>query len=152
MHFIAGSRLLLGPENTIERLSAFTTQLRKHLPPVDTVDTILRTKNEATGTFSLSVGTTFTGVEWDIACEGGTVRNSRGTITTMFDQKEKSVKIEDRTDGVPTEIRAWGEALAKGTRNEKQIPEEALADLELVECMLRSGEGDGQPMECILQI
>jgi len=68
MHIIAGIRLLLGPKNTIDRISAFTAQLQKHLSPVDTVDATLKTKHGATGIFSLSFGTTFTGSKWDIAC------------------------------------------------------------------------------------
>lgn len=58
----------------------------------------------------------------------------------MFDGKEESVKVEDERTGVPTEVRAWGDALAKGVRNEKKILEEALADLELLEPMVRGGD------------
>ena len=128
MHHTAGLRLLLG-EDTVSRLSAYTNQNQKHLPPVDTVDATMKTKSGATGTFSLSMGTSFTGSEWAIACEGGSVSISRSTITTVFDGKEEKVDIEDERSGVPPEVR---EALAAGERNEKQIPEEALADLELV--------------------
>ena len=53
-------------------------------------------------------------------------------LLLLFDGKEEKVEIEDERSGVPPEIRKWGEALSAGERNEKQIPEEALADLELV--------------------
>ena len=99
---------------------------------MDTVDATMRTHTGATGTFSLSMGTTFTGSEWSIACEGDSVSISRSTVTTVFDGKEEKVEIEDERSGVPPEVRKWGEALSAGKRNEKQIPEEALADLELV--------------------
>ena len=129
---MAALRLMLGPENTIDRVSAYTAQLQEHLPPVDTVDAILKTKHGATGTLSISFGTSFKSNECAFACEGGIVRISRSTVTTIFDGEEEVVEVEDEGSGVVTEIRAWGEALIKSTRNEKQIPEEALADLELV--------------------
>ena len=99
---------------------------------MDTVDATMKTQSGATGTFSLSMGTTFTGSEWSIACEGGSVSISRSTVTTVFDGKEERVDIQDERSGVPPEVRKWGEALSAGKRNERQIPEEALADLELV--------------------
>ena len=132
VHFTAGLRLLLGTENSVTRLSAFSTQLQKHLPPVDTVDATMKTKSGATGTFGASFGTTFTGSEWTVACEGGTVSISGSTVTTVIDGKEVKKEVEDERTGVPPEVRKWGEALAAGTKNERQIPEEALADLELV--------------------
>ncbi len=134
VHVTAGIRLLLGPENTITRLSAFSAQLQQHLPPVDTIDAIMKTESGATGTFSVSFGTSFTGYEFSIACEGGTVSLSvfGSTVTTVFDGKEEKTKVADEKTGVPPEVRKWGEALVAGGRNEKQIPEEALADLELV--------------------
>lgn len=99
---------------------------------MDNVDATMKTHTGATGTFSLSMGTTFTGSEWSIACEGGSVSISRSTVTTVFDGKEEKVDIEDEKSGVPPKVRKWDEALSAGERNEKQIPEEALVDLELV--------------------
>lgn len=81
---------------------------------------------------SVSFGTTFKGTEYSFACEGGTVSISRSTVITVFDGREKKVEVQDERSGVPPEIRAWGEAIAMGKCNDKQIPEEALADLELV--------------------
>jgi predicted dehydrogenase len=134
VHFAAGLRLLLGPENIITRLSAFTTQLRKDLPPVDTMDATIKTRSGATGTFSVSFGSTLTGSEWIVACEVGSVSVSDSMVTTVFDGKEEKKEVKDERTGVPPEVRKWGQSLAKGTRNERQIPEEALADLELVCC------------------
>lgn len=92
----------------------------------------MKTKSGATGTFCVSFGTTLTGSEWTVACEGGTVSISRSTITTVIDGKEVKKEVEDERSGVPPEVRNWGEALAAGTNNERQTPEEALADLEIV--------------------
>ena len=132
VHFIAGLRLLLGSTNAITRLSAFTAQLQKHLPPVDTVDATLKTKTGITGTFSISFGTTLTGSEWTIACEGGSVSVSRSTVTTIINGHEGKKDVKDERTGVPPEVRYWAEAIRSGKQNEKQKPEEALADLELV--------------------
>lgn len=147
VHFTAGLRLMLGPANPLVSLSANTTQLQEHLPPVDTVDATLKTKGGATGTFSVSFGSSFTGSEWTVACEKGVVSVARSTVTVGDEAKE----VEDEKTGVPPEVRKWGEALANGTQNERQLPEEALADLELLEMMLRSGETGGSPQELTLQ-
>lgn len=123
IHQVAGLRLLLGPENTVARLSAHTAQLQKHLPPVDTIDATMKTKHGATGTFSTSYGTSFPRIsEWALACEGGSVSISRSTVTTVFDGKEEVAEVEDERTGVPPEVRMREEALAAGKRNEKQIP------------------------------
>jgi predicted dehydrogenase len=138
---------MLGSANPLASLSANTTQLQKHLPPVDTVDATLKTKGGASGTFSISFGTSFTGCEWTVACEKGVVSVSGSTVTVGDETKE----IEDEKTGVPPEVRKWGEALTNGTQNERQLPEEALADLELLEKMLRSGETGGSSQELTLQ-
>ena len=136
VHFTAGLRLLLGSEHIV-RLSAFTNQIQKHLPPVDTIDASLKTKSGATGTFSFSFGSTLSGSEWTIGCEKGSVSVSGSTVTTVIDGKEEKTDIQDERSGVPPEVRKWGQALAAGGKqNDRQIPEEALADLELVRISL----------------
>lgn len=147
VHFVAGLRLLIGSD-IVTRLSAYTAQLQKHLPPVDTVNASLQLKSGATGNVSISFGTTLSGSEWTIGCEGGSVSVSSGSVTktlhrqgldvnigkvtTVIDGKEETKEIEDERSGVPPEVRKWGEALVAGKQNERQKPEEALADLELV--------------------
>lgn len=92
----------------------------------------MKTKTGATGTFSLSFGTSLTGSEWTIGCEGGSVSVSRSSITTVINGKEEKKEVQDEGSGVPPEVRKWGEALVAGSPNERRSPEEALADLELV--------------------
>ena len=138
VHFTAGIRLLLGSKDKITRLSAFTNQLQKHLPPVDSVDATMKTATGSTGTFQVSFGTTLTGSEWTVGCEGGSVSVSGSTITTNIDGKEEKTEVKDERSGVPPEVRKWGEALAAGKTNERQNPEEALADLELVSLIFSS--------------
>ena len=147
VHFTAGLRLLLGPSNPLVSLSAYTAQLQEHLPPVDTVDATLKAKNGATGTFSVSFGTTFEGAEWMIACEKGVVGVAREEVTINGETK----KVENERSGVPPEVRAWAEGLVRGKPNETQSPEEALADLELLDKMLRSGEQGGSAQQLAYQ-
>jgi predicted dehydrogenase len=132
----------MGPENPLVSLSANTTQLQEHLPPVDTIDATAKSKNGATGTISISFGTTFKGEEWTVACKDGVVSVGNGKVTIG----DKTEEIQNERSGVPPEVRAWGEALAAGKVNERQSPEEALADLELIEASLRSGEQGGKPI------
>ena len=62
------------------------------------------------------------------------------------DEKSSEIEFKDRDegDGVEQEVAAWGEALTKGQTIPKQSPEEALADLEILKKMLRSGEAQGK--------
>lgn len=47
-------------------------------------------------------------------------------------------------NGVKQEVSAWAESLVGGKPNPRQSPEEALADLEILEKMLKSGENHGK--------
>lgn len=72
----------------------------------------------------------------DNCLRGGSVVISRDVVTTVFDGKQETSNYEEERTGVPPEVRNWGEALAAGKRNEKQSPEEALADFELVSSLV----------------
>ncbi|KAJ5174406.1 uncharacterized protein N7482_000283 [Penicillium canariense] len=152
VHYTAGLRYLLGTDTYITRLSAFTTLLKEHLPPVDTVDAILKTNTGVQGTFQVSYGTSLVGPEWTIGCENGSisVEDSKITVQTL-DGKVDVQFVEDERTGVPPEVRQWGQALAAGRINPEQSPSQALADLELIELMLRSGEAEGQLQTCHCQ-
>jgi predicted dehydrogenase len=134
---------MLGKDNPLVTLSAHAAQLQEHLPPVDTVEATAKAKNGAIGTISISFGTTSQGSEWSVGSEKGSVTVSNGKVTIG----DKTEEVQDERSGVPPEVRAWGEALAKGTVNAAQSPEEALADLELIEAMLKSGAQDGKPIK-----
>lgn len=134
---------MLGKDNPLVSLSAHSSQLQKHLPPVDTVEGTAKTKQGTVGTMSISFGTTHKGSEWAIGSENGFVSISGNKVTV----DGKTEEIQDEKTGVPPEVRAWGEALVAGKVNDKQSPEEALADLELIEAMLRSGEQGGIPVK-----
>lgn len=149
VHFIAATRLLLsGGGQTVKTVCAFTAQLQSHLPPVDTLNATIQLSNGSSGTLSISFGTTDTGSEYLVACENGSVHVSRGKVTVTKVGREAEVReFKDEGNGVKQEIQAWAEGLEKGVRNEKQSPEDALGDLQILEGCLRSGEQGGQPVE-----
>lgn len=133
---------MLGKDNPLATISCQSAQLQKHLPPVDTLEATGKTKQGTVGTISISFGTTAKGREWTIGSENGYVSIAGSDVTT----DGKTEEVADEKTGVPPEVRAWGEALAAGTVNELQSPEEALADLELIEAMLVSGAENGKPI------
>ena len=164
VHFIAGMRVLLGGAGErVKRISAFTSQLRDYLPPVDTVDATFQLSNGATGAFSVSFGTTFSGAEWSVACEEGTVSVDKTLVTTKSKGgEEKTEDVQDevgnlKQDHVPIgsvvpEVFAWARSLKDLKWDPRQSAEEGLADLEILETMLKSGERNGESIELEHQI
>jgi len=150
VHFVAGTRLLLGEEAKPVALTAYSTLLREHLPPVDTVNSVWLTKSGISGTFSVSFGTTLSGNEYTIAAEKGSVSVIGSKVIVRQGEENEGkfseINFKDRGEGngVEQEVAAWAEALTKGQTISKQSPEEALADLEILEKILRSGEAQGK--------
>lgn len=150
VHFIAGMRCLLGSEAKATSLSAFTAQHQDHLLPVDTADATVRLENGGLGTLSLSFGTTATGNEWVVACEGGEVIVTpfEGLVTVKA-KGEKDGKTEEAKDefgGVKQEVFAWAKSIKDGQADPQQSPHEALGDLEILEALVKSGQRDGIPV------
>lgn len=72
-----------------------------------------------------------------------------GSKVTVRHGEEKEGNASEKEfsaegSGVKQEVAAWAESLADGKQNPRQSPEEALADLEILEKMLRSGEDNGK--------
>ncbi|KAF7714925.1 Uncharacterized protein PECH_007831 [Penicillium ucsense] len=152
VHFTAGLRYLLGSNVHITHLCAFTTLIKDYLPPVDTVNAILKANTGAQGTFQVSMGSHGPASEWTVACEKGSVTVHDASVTVRAaDGQEHVEKVENEKSGVPPEVRLWAKALAAGKVNPEQSPSQALADLELIELMLRSGENNGQSQICQCQ-
>lgn len=156
VHFIAATRLLLGEEAKPIAISAFTTLLQPHLPPVDTINATWITKSGISGTYSNSFGTTFSNSEYTVACEKGTVTvTGSKVIVTQGEQKLGKISVQEfpnEGNGVRQEVLAWAKSLVDGAPNPQQSPEEALADLEILEKMLRSGEAKGKVEELQFQL
>lgn len=151
VHHAAASRLFLAGESKAESVRAFTTQAQEHLPPIDTAMAIIKTKAGAVGTFQLSSGSLINAFEWDVSLERGTVKVDGQKVTVKPVDGEESTKEFSRTSGVSEEVAAWAEALVSGKPNALQAPEEALADLEFMEKLFRSGEQDGASQTLELQ-
>ena len=158
VHFVAALQLLLDnnnptttstPENTITRLSAFSTQLQPHLPPIDTLSSTLQLASGATGQIHISFGTpSWKGYEFLVACEGGSVSVHGGGRVVIRDgsgevvKEEKVVQVigenekvrKDDGNGVGAEVRAFAESVAagKGEVDPRQGPVLAYNDLVLV--------------------
>lgn len=156
VHQIAALRLMLkGGGAAVSSVSAHTAQLREWLPPVDTVDAALRLDNGATGFLSMSFGSSFDDAEMAVSCEGGAVSVDRGgnvSVRKAGDKEATSVNKPNDEGGVATEVWAWARSIKAGKPNPEQSPEEALADLEMLEAMLKSGEQGGAPVKLSLQI
>ncbi|KAI1467800.1 NAD(P)-binding protein [Daldinia caldariorum] len=146
VHFTAALRKLLGAENAAESLVAETALVSSHLPPVDSINAIVKTKSGVVGSYITSVGTTMNAFEFHIACEQGVVKVESAKVVTARGVGKDAVeeeKVFERTSGVKEEVHAWAESILSGIPNPNQTPEQALADLELIEKMLSSGEQDG---------
>ncbi|KAJ5414321.1 hypothetical protein N7509_000948 [Penicillium cosmopolitanum] len=150
VHYVAGLRLLLGeePDNQVASISAFTNQIQPYLPPVDTADAILKTRSGTTGVFQISRGTSLRADEWTISCSNGWIKIENEKVTISRSGQTEVVTISNERTGVPPEIRAWGQSLLEGKARSDQEPETALADLELIELMLKSGSRGGMPLVC----
>jgi predicted dehydrogenase len=151
VHHAAASRMFLSGESKPASVRAFTTQAQEHLPPIDTVMAIIKTKAGAVGTFQLSSGSLIDTFEWDLGLERGVVKVSGQTVTVKPVDGEATTKEFARSSGVTEEVAAWAEALVPGKPNPLQTPEEALADLEFMEKLFRSGEQDAAPQTYELQ-
>jgi predicted dehydrogenase len=156
VHFVAGTRLLLGEDAKPTTLTAFTALLREHLPPVDTVNAVWQTKSGISGTFSVSFGTTLSGSEYVVACEKGSVTVGFAKVTVRLgeekDNKETVKEFKEEGSGVKQEVAAWAKSISDKTPNPRQSPEQALADIEILEKMLKSGEGQGKAQSLKYQV
>ncbi|KAF3385456.1 hypothetical protein F1880_002911 [Penicillium rolfsii] len=137
VHMVAGLRLILGSTDHMTTVSAQTQQLKNYLPPIDTVDAVVATASGATGVISLSWGSDFNDNIFEFACE-------KGVVTMRFDSVtvngvEHHIEFDGK--GVGPEVAEFAKSIVNaGSVAKRQSPDEALADLEVLEQMLQSGE------------
>lgn len=146
VHFTAALRKLLGEGNTVESVIAQTSLTSSYLPQVDSINAVLKLKSGAVGSFVVSFGNLMQAFEFHVACEQGVVKAESNKVVVTRGADESATTEEkawERTSGVKNEVQAWAEGLASGKPNPAQSPEQALADLELLEKMLKSGDNDG---------
>lgn len=143
VHYAAVARMFLSGEARPNVVRALTSQAQPHLPPIDTVNAIITTKSGVSGSFQHSAGTLLSAFQWDFGFEHGTLSIDKDTVTVTPKDGKPEVKEFDRAWGVAEEVKAWAQAMLDGKPNPLQSPQEALADLEFLEKMFRSGEQDG---------
>lgn len=110
VHFVAGIQILLGPKDLLRKVAAFTALNQKHLPPVDTVNAVLRTDSGVVGSYANSFGSTLKASEWRVAAERGTVTvaGGPGTVTVVEDGEETIHMFTDSRLTRALYMCAWG--------------------------------------------
>lgn len=141
MHFVAGLRLLLGAAGEqVSQVSSLASLLVERLGPVDTVHAIATTKSGASGTVTMTFGTQHkSGLEIEIVTTNGVVTWNPVHLTVSGGSKRDQEYQYD--SGVMAEVAAFAKSLAAKTPDPLQTPEEAFADLKVLEGLLVS---DGQ--------
>ena len=134
-------------------MSAFTSQLRPYLPPVDTFNSVVSLENGATGSFNLSFGSNASKLELQVACENGSltfagmchlvVKDATGKI--LRDQKFDTTSQE----AVQAELEAFADGIEAGKLLKPSTAEEALQDLVFIESILESGKANGAPVSLL---
>ena len=153
VHFAAAARQFLRGDQAASSVSAHTAQIREHLPPMDSVHALVKLQSGAAGIFQHSCGSNLKGFEWSFGLEQGSIVMEPKKVVISGPKSEVlETKEFPRTSGVSEEVAAWAGALRKGTPDPKQSPEEALADLEFLEKIFRSGEQDGASQKYELQL
>ena len=135
VHFVAGLRLLLGAAgDEVKDVVCFADLLLERLGPVDTVHAVATTASGASGTIVMSFGTEHkSGLEIEVVTTNGTVTwNPREVVVA------KSGKKFESDSGVKSEVAAFGKSLADEKPDPLQTPEEAFADLQMLEGLLES--------------
>jgi hypothetical protein len=104
----------------------------------------------------MSFGTTWSGSEFSVACENGSVAvtGKKVEVRRGLQKDGDSTVKEFGGDNVKAEVKAWAEsiAIANGKPHPYQSPEQALGDLEILEKMLKSGEGNGKTESLQFQV
>ncbi|RHZ44870.1 uncharacterized protein CDV56_100796 [Aspergillus thermomutatus] len=136
VHMVAALRLMLGSRDPVATISAQSCLQQQHLAPLDTVDAVMKTRSGATGVLSLSYGSEFNDSIFEFDCEGGVVALNFDQLTV----KGESTELPFDGRGVSREVAVFAATIASGgSVDKRQSPEEALADLEIMEKMLTSG-------------
>lgn len=126
-------------DGNIHSLAAFTALLQPHLPPVDTVTSLLTLKDGTPGTFCVSFGQpSISSFDFVVGCEEGSVTVTGGgnvVVTQKVDLSAEEKSFMGDKTGVMSEVKAFAEAVQSKRFHPQQTPELALKDLELV-CLI----------------
>ncbi|KAI0996746.1 hypothetical protein K3495_g11437 [Podosphaera aphanis] len=141
--FVAGIRTLLGEEEPLLSLAAFTTSLDDNLssPQSISINSIWKLLSGVSGTFNFSLGRNSPGVEYVVACAGG---NVTVTDTEVIVKNEVGEEIDysrfplKRYSIERNDFKDWARAIKSGRCDDRLYTESALGDLEIFVKMLQS--------------
>ncbi|PYI34039.1 oxidoreductase family, NAD-binding Rossmann fold protein [Aspergillus indologenus CBS 114.80] len=144
IHLVAGLRLILGEQEALASVSAQSSLLQEYLAPVDTVDAVAQTKSGASGAITMSYGSAFNDFVFEFDCAQGAVTLNFDRVTVNGEGFE--VPFEGR--GVNHEVAGFAASIRDGAVQALLRPEQALADLEVMEGIFTS---NGARVELRLQ-
>lgn len=150
VHVIAAIRLILDETacaHPLTEVSAQCSLQQSHLAPIDTIEATLRTKNGTQGILSLSYGSKSNDQIYEF-------NNGSSSITLDGDTLTNQGEIAFSGRGVTSEIRIFASSILErsGVVYQQMSPEEALADLEVMEKMIQSSEHGGEKMALEYQV
>lgn len=136
VHHAAALRLVMGE---VAEVSAVVQRASTHLPTADTLAASLRFANGALGSYAVTYAA---GASWEpwlcVTGSEGTLRVQRNALEIEVGEAREQIAFTG-FNGVEEELVAFAEAIRFG-RAHINTPQAALADLALVEGMLRSAQ------------
>ncbi|KAE8406352.1 hypothetical protein BDV37DRAFT_243007 [Aspergillus pseudonomiae] len=149
VHVVAALRLILGQSDGLAMVAAHSSLRQEHLAPVDTVDALVKTRSGATGVLSVSYGSEINDSVFEFTCADGVVTLDFDRLTVNGEGYD--VPFEGR--GVNKELVEFAESITTGAGIATRLrPEEALADLEVMEGIFTSSAKSGENRHLHLQI
>lgn len=150
VHVIAAIRLILNETahaHPLTEVSAQCSLQQPHLAPIDTIQATLGTKNGTQGTLSLSYGSESNDQIYEFNYGSSSITLDGDTLTNQGE-------IAFNGRGVTSEIRIFACSILErsGVVHQPMSPEEALADLEVMEKMIQSSERGGENMTLEYQV
>ncbi|OJJ88505.1 Gfo/Idh/MocA family protein [Aspergillus glaucus CBS 516.65] len=150
VHVIAAIRLILNETahaHPLTEVSAQCSLRQPHLAPIDTIQATLGTKNGTQGTLSLSYGSESNDQIYEFNYGSSPITLDGDTLTNQGE-------IAFNGRGVTSEIRIFAYSILEksGVVHQSMSPEEALADLEVMEKMIQSSERGGGKMTLEYQV
>ncbi len=141
---MAGLRLLLGPNHSLRKVSAWTSATApENAAHMDTMQAALEADGGVRGTLSISFASEDDVSKWILRFEHGELEVSRKAIKI----KGQTLEIADQGRAVPEVLEAWGQCITMQSEDSRGCTAEALADLEVMEAMIVSAANCGEPVE-----
>lgn len=133
VHYMAAIRKIV--PGTVHTVSAVGRQIQEHLPPLDTIHSVLKMNDGLTGTFALSYGCQSFFFEFRIHGERGIVKLSQMKVKFEGSGLEESYDFTEDSwfsEAMRLEYTAFANAILEGDFNTLASPEEALKDVAMV--------------------